>query len=95
LSGSIPTADLVNFPITYYFSEADERSSLPAVAPYLLDLAVRGTSRPAGHARLRARLLRDAVDDFAATTAAWFHPVAGATTEERLREYARDHLRAN
>lgn len=86
--------DLVNFPITYYFSEADERFSLPAVAPYLLELAERGTAGPAGHARLRARLLRDAVDDFAATTAVWFHPAPGATTAERLRAYARDHLRA-
>jgi voltage-gated potassium channel Kch len=86
--------DLVNFPITYYFSEADERFSLPAVAPYLLELAERGTAGPAGPARLRARLLRDAVDDFAATTAAWFHLAASATTQERLREYARDHLRS-
>lgn len=87
--------DLVNFPITYYFSETDERFSLPAVAEYLLELAERGTSGPQGHARLRARLLRAAVDDFAATTAAWFHRADAATTQERLREYARDHLQAN
>jgi hypothetical protein len=87
--------DLVNFPITYHVSEADERFSLPAVAPYLLELAERGTGGPTGPARLRARLLRDAVDDFAATTAAWFDRASSATTEERLREYAPDHMRAD
>ena len=84
--------DLVNFPITYYFAEADERFSLPAVAPYLLELAEHGTADPSGHVRLRARLLRRAVADFAATTASGFHGMAGATTEELLHAYARDHL---
>jgi len=84
--------DLVNFPITYYFAEADERFSLPAVAPYMLELADRGTSDPSGHVRLRARLLRRAIHDFAATTASGFHGMAGATTEELLHAYARDHL---
>lgn len=84
--------DLVNFPITYYFAEADERFSLPAVAPYLLELAEHGTADPSGHVRLRARLLRRAVADFAATTASGFHGMAGATTEELLQAYARDHL---
>lgn len=84
--------DLVNFPVTYYFAEADERFSLPAVAPYLLELAEHGTADPSGHVRLRARLLRRAVADFAATTASGFHGMAGATTEELLHAYARDHL---
>jgi len=87
--------DLVNYPITYYFAEADERFSLPAVAPYMLDLAERGTADASGHVRLRARLLRKAIEDFAATTASGFHGMAGATTEELLHAYARDHLRAN
>jgi len=83
--------DLVNFPVTYYFAEADERFSLPAVAPYLLELAEHGTADPSGHVRLRARLLRRAVADFAATTASGFHGMSGATTEELLHAYARDH----
>lgn len=82
--------DLVNFPITYYFAEADDRFSLPVVAPYLLELANHGTSDPSGHVRLRARLLRRAVADFAATTASGFHGMAGATTEELLDAYAGD-----
>jgi hypothetical protein len=66
--------DLVGFPITYYFAESDARFSLPAVAPYLLDLGRWGAE--AGnpeHVRLRANLLLEAVGDFARTTAARFH----------------------
>ena len=68
------------------------RFLLPAVAPYLLELAEHGTADPSGHVRLRARLLRRAVADFGATTASGFHGMAGATTEELLHAYARDHL---
>ena len=82
--------DLVNFPITYYFAEADERFSLPAVAPFLLELAEHGTADPSGHVRLRARLLHRAIADFAETTASGFHGTAGASTEELLDAYARD-----
>jgi hypothetical protein len=84
--------DLVNFPITYYFADGDERFSLPAVAPDMLTLAEEGASQAHAGARLRARLLRQAVDDFAATTASGFHGSSGATTEELLQAYARDHL---
>jgi hypothetical protein len=86
--------DLVNFPIAYYFTEGDERFALPAVAPYLLDLARRGT-RPAASepVRLRARLLMEAIEDLARTTADRFHGVRGSSTEEVLEAYARDHMR--
>jgi hypothetical protein len=85
--------DLVNFPITYYFAESDERFSLLAVAPYLLGLAERGAaSELSGPERLRARLLREAIDDLAATVKR-FHPSVSGTTAELLRTYAQDHLR--
>jgi hypothetical protein len=84
--------DLVHFPITYYFSAGDPRFSLPVAAPYLLDLAERGMNptqpKPV---RFRARLLVQALDDLATTTATRFHGSAASTPNELLREYARDH----
>lgn len=86
--------DLVNFPITYFFAEADRRFAMPAVAPYLLELAERGQrEHTTPRARLRARLLREAIDDFAATTAERFHRTRDGTTRGRLHAYAQDHLR--
>jgi hypothetical protein len=86
--------DLVSFPITYYFAEADPRFSLPAVAPHLLDLARRGCDekRP-DSVRLRANLLLEVVDDLARTTADRFHRGSVDTIDEALSAYARDHLR--
>ena len=85
--------DFVAFPISYYFAEPDERFSLAATMPYLLGLAERGAddSTPAS-LRLRAVMLREAIEDFAYTTADLFHgrgsrpPVAAV-----LEAYARDH----
>jgi voltage-gated potassium channel Kch len=88
--------DLVNFPITYYFASADARFSLAAAAPYLLDLADRGAAAPGVEPLgFRARLLREAVDDFARTTATRFHGVEADSTAAILRAYARDHLRGD
>jgi hypothetical protein len=85
--------DLVHFPAAYYFAESDERFSLAAVAPYLLDLARRGTGPEVPEpVRLRAVLLRDALDDFANTTADRFHRVRADSTEAILEAYARDHM---
>jgi hypothetical protein len=85
--------DLVNFPISYYFAEADARFSLPGAAPYLLELGGRGTSgEHPDEVRLRARMLCRALDDLA-LTAADFHGQREGDTEDRLRAYARDHLR--
>jgi hypothetical protein len=86
--------DLVNFPISYYFAESDPRFSLPAVAPYLVELGRRGIAegRP-DRVRLRADMLLKVVDDLAKTTAARFHGQRAGTTDELLRAYARDHLR--
>jgi ion channel len=85
--------DLVNFPISYYFAEADPRFSLPAAAPYLLELARRGTADGTpDRVRLRAHLLHSAVDDLG-KTAAGFHGGRADDVEEMLRAYARDHLR--
>jgi hypothetical protein len=84
--------DLVHFPISY-FSAADPRFSLPVAAPYLLEIARRGmTAAQPITVRFRARLLMQAIDDLAKTTATRFHGSGATTTEELLRGYARDHL---
>jgi hypothetical protein len=85
--------DLTAWPIAYYFAEEDERFSLPVAMPYLLDLAARGAAPElAPGIRLRAAMLSDAIDDFAATTAARSRSVTGCDTVAILRSYARDHL---
>ena len=86
--------DLVSFPAAYYFAETDARFSLAAVAPMLLPFAERGMKddMPAG-VQLRAGMLRDAIDDFAAVTARSFHGSQAESTTELLEAYARDHLR--
>jgi hypothetical protein len=83
--------DLVNFPVSYYFAENDERFSLAVAMPYLRQLAEHGRdpSVPA-LTRLRAGVLRDAIDDFAATISAGFHGTRSKATEDILREYARE-----
>jgi Ion channel len=85
--------DLVHFPISYYFSAEDQRFSLPVAAPYLLELARRGMDEAQSNlVRFRARLLMQAIDDLARTTATRFHGSGATTPEELLRAYARDHL---
>jgi hypothetical protein len=87
--------DFVAFPIAYYFPERDSRFALAASMPYLLELAERSDRDdvPAS-LRLRATLLREAIDDFARTTAARFHGHASESTSELLEAYARDHYRS-
>ena len=85
--------DLVNFPVTYYFVEADPRFSLADSAPYLLKLGERGTEEDVPDVvRVRARLLREALEDLA-VTAGGFHRVKGGSPADLLEAYARDHLR--
>lgn len=81
--------DLVTLPISYYFAERDPRLELPSAMPWLLELAERGLGDESpARTRLRARMLRGAIDDFARTTTG-FHGVTGSTAE-RLAAYARD-----
>jgi hypothetical protein len=90
--------DMVTFPVAYYFAEADARFALPAAMPALLRLAEAGCAPSAGVAepvRLRATMLRDAIGDFARTTATRFHGSAAEGVEELLDDYAHDHLLAS
>jgi hypothetical protein len=86
--------DLATLPVAYYFSEHDERFSLPAQMPALLDLADRGVddSLPA-RVRLRAAMLRQAIDDFLGTAAEGFHGEEDGSTKDLLETYRDDHLR--
>jgi Ion channel len=86
--------DMVAFPIAYYFTESDDRFSLPAAMCYLNEVALHGSDDTVDErARLRAIMLRDAIGDFAQTAAKRFHKQTGDDTRAALRAYARDHLR--
>jgi hypothetical protein len=88
--------DMVTFPVAYYFAEADPRFALPAAMPSLLRLAEAGCADDVSEpVRLRATMLRDAITDFARTTAERFHGSTAEATEELLDDYARDHLLAS
>jgi hypothetical protein len=85
--------DMVTFPVAYYFASADTRFALASAMPSLLTLAEAGrSSGGTEQVRLRAEMLRIAIDDFARTTADRFHGSRAESTDELLADYARDHL---
>ncbi len=87
-------SDLKMFPVTYYFHSPDERSSFPANARTLLDLAQEGVGENNPPAvRLSARELCGALDDLSATIATSFLGLSSAPTRKVLEAYARNHLR--
>jgi Ion channel len=87
--------DLVQFPVTYYFHNAEERFSLPLAMPYLLRLAEKtgGESSPP-QVRLQARMLRGAIGDFSNRigSKAFLDLSEEASAEEVIEAYTRDHL---
>jgi hypothetical protein len=86
--------DLVTFPIAYYFAGNDERYALLATMPYMLELSERvADDEDSAGLRLRGALMREAIDDFALTTAERFHGHRSDSTLELLAAYSRDHLR--
>jgi Ion channel len=88
--------DMVTFPVAYYFAEADPRFALPAAMPPLLRLAEAGRAEGVAQpVRLRATMLRDAIEDFAHTAADRFHGSSAESVEELLDDYAHDHLLAS
>jgi hypothetical protein len=61
--------------------------------PSLLRLAEAGCGDDVpAPVRLRATMLRDAIGDFARTTAVRFHGSVAEDVEDLLDDYARDHL---
>ena len=87
--------DLMQFPVSYYFHPSDERSALPSVMPYVIDLADRGQAaeRPES-VRLAAAVLSRATEDFAQTVADSFLHIRGDSATEVMRAYAADHQRS-
>ena len=65
--------DLVTLPVSYYFAERDPRFSLAEVMPWLRELTERALAEDMPpRTKLRARMLRHAIDDFSRTTAERF-----------------------
>jgi Ion channel len=85
--------DLIHFPISYYFRSSNERFELSAAMPYLLRVAQEGDSADcAPGVRMRASMLRGAIEDFSDTVGARFLDLPLASRDKVLRAYARDNL---
>lgn len=85
--------DLVHFPISYYFRSSKERFELSATMPCLLRLAREGDSSDcAPGVRMRASMLRGAIEDFSDTIGARFLDLPSASSDKVLAAYARDNL---
>ena len=85
--------DLIHFPISYYFRSSNERFELSAAMPYLLRVAQEGDSAAcAPGVRMRASMLRGAIEDFSDTVGARFLDLPSASSDKVLRAYARDNL---
>lgn len=85
--------DLHRFPVTYYFYEDDEKRTLPYMMPRLLELARFKAEAKHVALRRRARLLHEALEDFASTlTTRGFVKCPSTRVDDILRAYARDHL---
>jgi hypothetical protein len=83
--------DLIHFPIVHYFRTEDEERALAGLLPFLSSLADEAgeDDRPPS-LRVRAAILRMAIDDFAETLRGRLK-MPGETTEETLRQYQSDH----
>jgi hypothetical protein len=86
--------DLTQYAETYYFREVDATTSLPALAPYAVELARAARSAPRQDLQLAATVLEEAVGDYAHLLRQQFLPSEG-TTDETLQRYARDHGHSN
>lgn len=83
--------DLIHFPIVHYFRTEDEERALAGLLPFLGDLADEAGEESRPHSlRVRAEILRMAIDDFA-DTLRWRLLMPGESTDETLRHYQSDH----
>ena len=83
--------DLIHFPITHYFRTEDEQRALAGLLPFLASLVEEagGDERP--HSlRVRAEILRMAIDDFATTLRERLR-MPGENTDDTLRHYQAEH----
>ena len=86
--------DLIKFPIGYYFHSRDEQAELSVIMPYLLELVEKASDAEcAPEVRMRAMMLRGAIEKFSTTVASRFLGLSPSTpTEEVVEAYARDQL---
>ncbi len=84
--------EMIQFPITYYFHENEQKTSLAGALSYMADLAELNKKR-AGAAALAATVLGGAVDDFLEYVAGKFLRQQFRDRREILVALAQDHLR--
>ena len=83
--------DLIHFPIIHYFRTEDEERALAGLLPFLSSLVEEASGEGRPHSlRMRAEILRLAIDDFAATLRSRLL-MPGETTDATLRHYQSDH----
>jgi hypothetical protein len=83
--------DLIHFPITHYFRTEDEERALAGLLPFLSSLVEEAGGEERPHSlRVRAEILRMAIDDFAETLRTRLR-MSGESTEEVLRHYQDEH----
>lgn len=83
--------DLIHFPITHYFRTEDEERALSGLLPFLYSLVAEASGRDQPHGvKVRAQMLRMAIDDFA-TTLRLRLQIPGDTTDATLEHYQADH----
>jgi hypothetical protein len=79
--------DLIHFPISHYFRTPEEERSLAHLLPYLRALSAEALDEGRPHElRVRAEVLRMAIEDYAATLRGRLF-LGGATTDETLERY--------
>lgn len=88
--------DLLQFPITYYFTSSDRQSELSAAIRYLPLLVQEGTNAGCPpEIRLRASMLRGVLHAFTTLlTRNFLHLPPATPAKDVLEAYARDHLQA-
>jgi Ion channel len=83
--------DLIHFPIVHYFRTEDEERALAGLLPFLGSLADEAGEDLRPHPlRVRAEILRLAIDDFAETLRVRLR-MPGESTDETLQHYQSDH----
>jgi hypothetical protein len=83
--------DLIHFPIIHYFRTEDEERALSGLLPFLSSLVDEAAATDQPHAlKVRAAMLRMAIDDFAETLRERLR-MPGETTDATLEHYQSDH----
>lgn len=83
--------DVIHFPITHYFRTEDEERALAGLLPFLSSLADEAAEESRPHSlRVRAEILRMAIDDFAETLRRRLR-MPGNSTGDTLRHYRSEH----